>query len=237
MLNRFLILFSIFISIPVLAKLEPLRVALFDKPPFAYKEDGVMKGFHYSVAQGIADRTGRKLQINLVPVRRAIELLRQGQVDIVIMTDQTSFEEMKTKKAFLISANTFIYTKADHKPVLSKKDIAGNMARLAGGCTEFNDLPGVKWSDLKSYEQTLDVLLLSRVEGVCGTVAFQAILNRRKISADQVKTYTVLDKAVWVHALPTINEKKWKEIESNVQSLIKDGSVDYWARKFLKPES
>jgi len=111
MAKRFFILFSIFISVPTYAGKEPLRVALFDKPPFAYQEDGVMKGFHYSVAQGIADRTGRKLQINLVPVRRAIELLRQGHVDIVIMTDQTSFEEMKTKKAFLISANTFIIEK------------------------------------------------------------------------------------------------------------------------------
>ncbi|MGZ5280494.1 MAG: transporter substrate-binding domain-containing protein, partial [Pseudobdellovibrionaceae bacterium] len=135
-MNLFLFLFSIFISVAGYAEREPLRVALFDKPPFAYKEDGVMKGFHYSVAQGIADRTGQKVQLSLVPVRRAVELLRQGQVDILFMTNQTAFEEMKTKKIFLLSANTFIFTKADHKPVLSKKDITGNVARIAGGCTE-----------------------------------------------------------------------------------------------------
>jgi ABC-type amino acid transport substrate-binding protein len=214
---------------------EALKVALFDKLPFAYKEGKEMKGFHYMVAQAIADRMGVKLIAKLVPIRRAIELLRQGSVDIVIMTDQTSLEEMKTKKAFLMSANTLIYTRPDHIHIQSKSDLGGRMCRIAGGCMELDDVKDIRWSDLKSYEQCLDVLLLGRVDGVCGTIAFQAAMNKHKVGSDQISTYAISDKSVWVHALPVIDEKRWKEIVSSVESLIKDGSVDYWAKKSLKP--
>lgn len=214
---------------------EPLRVALFDKPPFAYRDGDKMRGFHYAVAQAISEKTGRELQATLVPVRRAIELLRQGSVDIVIMTDQSSFEEMKTRKSFVLNVSTFIFTLPSHKPVLSKKDLDTNMARLAGGCSELADVPGIKWSDLKSYEQCLDVLLLGRVQSVCGTEAMQLTLNTRKLTSDQIKAYPIMQKAVWAHALPTMPEKKWKEIDTVLQALVKDGSVERWARENAQP--
>jgi hypothetical protein len=216
---------------------EPLRVALFDKPPFAYFDEGKLKGFHYALAKGISERTGRELQADLVPVRRAIELLRQGKVDVVIMTDQTSFAEMKTRKAFLLGVTTFIYTLPSHKPVLSKKDLDTNMARLAGGCSELADIPDIHWSDLKSYDQCLDVLLHGRVQAICGTEAMNLALNQRKLSSDQIKAYPLQQKAVYVHALPTMPENKWKEIESAANSLVKDGSAERWARENAKPNN
>ncbi len=214
---------------------EPLKVAMFDKLPFAYKEGGEMKGFHYAVAKGIAGRMGVPLEVTLVPIRRAIELLRQGAVEIVIMTDQTTFADMKTRKSFLKNGNTFIYTRADHKSIQSKQDLAGPICRLAGGCTDLDDVKAIHWSDLKSYEQCLDVLLLGRVEGVCGSVAFRAVLHKRKIASEQIQQYAVSEKPVWVHALPAMSEKRWKEIDAAVQALVKNGSIDEWAQKYLNP--
>jgi ABC-type amino acid transport substrate-binding protein len=214
---------------------EPLRVALFDKPPFAYFDEGKLKGFHYILAKAISEKMGRELHAELVPIRRAMELLRQGSVDIVIMTDQSTFEEMKTRKSFLLTVTTIIYTLPSHKPVLAKKDVDANMGRLAGGCADLADIPGIHWNDLKSYEQALDVLLLGRVQSVCGTEAMNPVLNRRKLTSEQVKAYPLQQKAVYVHALPSMSESKWREIDSATQSLVKDGSIERWAREYSKP--
>ena len=183
-MKRLFLLLALIATCPVLAKTKAsLRVALFDRPPFAWKEDGKMRGFHYAVAKGISEKTGRPLEINLVPVRRAIEMLRGGEVDIVIMTDQTSFEEMKTKKAWIIEISTYIFTKKGSPEFTTVKDVKGTVARLGGGCSDLGISPDVKWNDLKSYEQTLDVLLLGRADAVCGTDSFLYVARSRGVEA------------------------------------------------------
>jgi ABC-type amino acid transport substrate-binding protein len=210
-------------------KSEPLKIALFDKPPFAWKENGKMRGFHYAVAQGVADRVQRPLEIALVPVRRAMEMLRSGEVDIVIMTDQTSFEEMKTHKAFIIDIGTYIFTRKKGPQFTSVKDLKGSLGRLAGGCSELGELPEVKWTDMKSYEQGLDVLLLERVDAVCGTDSFLYVTKSVKGSTEMIKSLSLQKKAVYIHALPSMNLKKWKAVEEATNSLVQDGSIQKWA--------
>jgi hypothetical protein len=210
-------------------KSEPLKVALFDKQPFAWKENGKRRGFHYAVAQGVADQIQRPLEMTLVPVRRAIEMLRGGDVDIVIMTDQSSFEEMKTRKAFVIDIGAYIFTRKNGPRFSSVKDLKGSFGRLAGGCSDLGDLPQVHWTDMKSYEQGLDVLLLERIDAICGTDSFLYVTKSVRGSTDMIKAFSLQRKAVYIHALPNMNLQKWKAIETAADGLVRDGSIQKWA--------
>ena len=206
-------------------------MALFDKRPFAWKDGEETRGFHYAIAKGLSERMGRPLKIELVPVRRAIEMLRHGEVDLIFMTDQISLSEMRTQKAFMLDVGAYIYTLADHKPIANSKDLKGKVGRLAGGCSEFADLPDIQWSDMKSFDQCIDVLLLGRVDSVCSSIGLQYLMNTRRIPKTKVKSYLLQSKSLWAHALPTMDKKKWKEIETAVDSLVKDGSIAKWSEE------
>ena len=222
-------------SVP--APKEILRMALFDRPPFGYRENGEIKGFHYEIAKAVAGRTGRDLQISLVPIRRGLELFKRGAVDAMIMTDHAELNELKARRAFLLDVTIFIFTLPSHKPVLSKQDLDSNTGRLAGGCFELSDAPNVKWSDAKSYDQALDMLLLGRVPSVCGTEGLKVVIGARKLDSPKIISYPLIKKGIWFHAQASMPDEKWKQIESAVHALVKEGVIDRLARDLMKTEN
>jgi len=213
---------------------DVLRVGLFDQAPFVWKEGGELKGFHYEIVRGLAKKTGRPLDVTLVPLRRAIELLKVGKIDVVIMTEQAEIADLPLQKTSLLVVQTLVATMRTHKPILSKADVQGRMIRINGGCVELNDVAGLTWVNVKSYAQALDVLRIGRAEGICGTVAIQHSLKKKNLE-EQIKIYPIQEKKVSLYALKSMHPKKWKALEEAAAALVADGSIQKWAAAALNP--
>ncbi|MGZ5279666.1 MAG: substrate-binding periplasmic protein, partial [Pseudobdellovibrionaceae bacterium] len=231
-----IIFFSMALGSPLYAQqmtADVLRFALFDRVPFVWKEGSQTKGFHYKIAQGISTITGRPLEITMVPCRRAIELLKTGKVDVIILTDQTELEDQRFQKAFLDIVQTLIVTMKAHTPILSKEGVRGRIARINGGCSELTEGTELTLINVKSYEQALDMLQAGRVDGICGTVAIHHFLHQRQKLKTQTESHPIQKKALSLHALKSMDKKKWKALEDAAATLVANGSIAKWALKYV----
>jgi len=95
------------------------------------------------------------------------------------------------------------------------------------------DDKGIQWLDVQSYEQAYELLKAQRVKGVCSTVAFWHMIDK-KGSRKDIQVLSMSKKSVWVQVMPDIDEKKWKSIQKAVQSLIKEGTVEKLAMTYTK---
>jgi ABC-type amino acid transport substrate-binding protein len=214
--------------------LDPLKIGLVDRPPFAWKENGRFRGFHAVMAEGLAAKLGRPLKLELYPIRRLVDMAKEGDVDLVFMTDQAAFQNTSMKKAFLMDVTTRIFMRKSQTLINSVKELKGKVARMADGCANLGPQPNVKWQEMKSYDQCLDILLVGRVDAVCGTEAFQVVVNNRAGAAKKIQSSVIDKKAVWVHGRANMDSDQWNAIDAAVVALVQDGSVRRWLEENSK---
>lgn len=73
--------FTLLLSIP--ANAEPLRLVTFDNPPYAFEENGKVKGSIADVLQEAFQRMNKEISISIVPWKRALQMVRYGEADAV----------------------------------------------------------------------------------------------------------------------------------------------------------
>lgn len=234
-MHRYLLLLILVWASAAQSKPEPFRVAIFEKVPFGYQEGDQIRGVHVLIAKAIGEKTGRPIEFHLLPIRRAVESLRQGKVDWLIATDSAANADLKTKRAFLMHVMTSVYTLASHKPVSSIQEVDLKMGRIVDGCIELSNRTDIVWNECKTFDQCIDVLLVGRAPSICATDAMKAALAKRKIGPDKIKAYPIAQKSLSVHALPSMPAKKWKEIEVAVEALVKEGKIEQFIADELKP--
>lgn len=212
---------------------ESLKAAVMDKPPFGWEENDKRQGFHFDVAEAIGVKSGYKSEVQLAPVMRIIEMLRSQDVDFIILTEYQELDEMKVQKELLLDVTSSIFS-LKSKPIRSREEAKNTtVARLGRGCAGLNDETGIQWQDVQSYEQAYNLLKAGRVQGVCSTTAFWHVVEKNK-ARKEIYDFQVSRKTVWVQSLPGTDQKKWKKVQTAVRSLIKDGTVERLAEKYLK---
>ena len=173
---RLLFILAIFSSFHIQAK--TLTVGLIDSRPFVWKENGKYTGFHYEIATQLAEKMKFQLVVKEAPILRIISMLKKGEVDVIIVTDNKELRELNTKKELILELDYFLYTLPD-QAITSKKEIRGTIARLSSGCMPLIDYKTINWVDAESYDQAYGLLKRKRIRAVCGTIAFQIVAQNK----------------------------------------------------------
>lgn len=229
---RWFFILVLFSSIYIQAK--SLTVGLIDSRPFVWKENGKYTGFHYEIAAQLAEKMKFQLIVKEAPILRMISMLKKGEVDVVIVTDNKELRELNTKKELILELNYFLFTLLD-QAITSKQEIRGTIARLSNGCLPLIDYKNIHWVDAESYEQAYGLLKRKRIRAVCGTIAFQIVAQESAAPENaDLKSFLISRKGLWIQALPSFDSAIWSEIQKTMKSLVGDGSVATAAKKFSK---
>ena len=224
----------VLLLLPVGAGATALKVALIDSRPFAWQENGKYAGFHYEVMESISRKMGNTLDFRLASVSRVIKMLEQGEVELIVMTDNNKVDELHPNKELLMDLDTFVYNFAKDKTFTSKSDVKGSIARLSsGGCVQLADQPGLQWIDTQTYEQAYKLLKAGRVQSVCGSVAFQIMAAKNGTPKNELKTLVIGTKRMWAYSLPSMNKKRLEEIQSAIKALRSEGEIERLAQMFV----
>lgn len=216
------------------ARTETIKIGLMDSRPFFWKENGKATGFHFEIAKALADKMKVNLVVKEAPILRMINMLKKGDVDVVIVTDHKELEAIKVKKELLLKLDSLIYTLSD-QPITSKEEIKGTIGRLSSSCSSLENHPGIDWLDAASYEQAYVLLKMKRIRAVCGTVAFQIVANPKQADDGlDIKSFVISKKALWVQARPEFDSKRWHTIQKNVHELSSSGYITDLAKTFSK---
>lgn len=216
------------------AKTETLTIGLMDSRPFFWKENGKPTGFHFEIAKALSDKMDVNLVVKEAPILRMINMLKKGDVDIVILTDHKELDAMKAKKEFLLKLDSLIYTLSD-QPITSKKEIKGTIGRLSNSCSSLQHHPGIDWLDATSYEQAYVLLKVKRIRAVCGTIAFQIVANpKQAVDGLNIKSFIISKRALWIQARPDFDSKRWHTIQKKIHELLSEGHINDLAKTFSK---
>lgn len=88
MLSRSILFLLVFFSALAVwtapARAETLRLVTLESPPLEYSREGRVMGINVEIVREALRRTGRAATVELVPWRRALEMVRGGQADGII---------------------------------------------------------------------------------------------------------------------------------------------------------
>jgi hypothetical protein len=219
--------------VPVFSIADTLKLGIFDARPFVWKEKDQYFGFHYDIGLSLAKQMGVTLEVKDAPILRVIDMLKKGDVELVFATDHKDLEALNPKKELVLNLVSYLFSHPDN-PVNSKEEIKGPIGRLGNGCLALHGSPGIEWVEISSYEQATNLLKAKRIIGFCGTIAFKIIANKTDTEfAKKIKSIILNKKAIWAHALPTIDEKRWAKIQKSLRIIVKRGTIDKLLKKYI----
>lgn len=221
----------IFFLISLLFSLEAysvVRVALFDIAPFSYiNKKGEIDGVVYKLCKKIEAQSGLKFDYSLVPYARAIQLLKDEEVDFAVFYPSSKYEGYFNKLApTLGNYNYLVSLKNLH--IKSLKDIGEKKIGLIRGARyseEFDKInkPGVVY--LQDYSKVFNMLLLNRIDiAVISSAAFSYFLNLQQINAeDKFNIFTINLQPNWIHISKGLEPAIMEKIKKANIEVIKNG--------------
>ena len=151
---------------------EPLRIPVFDIPPYGQDDgSGHPSGLYVELTRVIATEAGYTPRIALVPFARMLAQLNAGAADMSISfpTDSTTgtliaLEPIVGVDAIVVPRKGFAAS--------ARRDFANRkIGRIRGGCIDMSnsvDAP-VELFELNSFTEGLRLLALGRIDGLCLT--------------------------------------------------------------------
>ncbi|HWQ07951.1 MAG TPA: transporter substrate-binding domain-containing protein, partial [Holophaga sp.] len=106
-----------------------LAFAISDYPPFEYAENGVPKGMSVEITRMVFQKMGYDITIALYPWKRALHMVRTGEVDGIFSASRTREREAYGvfPKESLVDGGTYFFALQD-----STIAYDGDLAKLAG---------------------------------------------------------------------------------------------------------
>ncbi|WP_165670500.1 substrate-binding periplasmic protein [Metapseudomonas otitidis] len=109
-----------------------LRMLTDDHPPLHFERDGELVGFDVDLLHAIARETGDSIQLEQVPLLRALVIAREAP-DVAVFTILHTPEREADYQLVgpLLEVETALYAHADHAPVITGLDEARKVQRIA----------------------------------------------------------------------------------------------------------
>ncbi|WII71238.1 transporter substrate-binding domain-containing protein [Bdellovibrio sp. 22V] len=161
----FLILF------PFLAKAQTLQVGMSDVAPFAYEEQGQIKGIHYDLFSQLAKESGLHFEYTIYPHARMVNAMATSSPDLAIFFSVTC---LKYKQHYEIQEKLYTSTpKIYLKDSVDIKKHNLRIGRLRGTCTDLISqyVKPEMLTEVTTMEQAIEMLKSNRLQGVCGLVS------------------------------------------------------------------
>ncbi|MCF6515189.1 transporter substrate-binding domain-containing protein [Lactobacillus sp. S2-2] len=207
--------------------------------PYAYRENGKLKGFEVDLAKEVAKKMD--LKVKFVPTKwdSLIAGLNSGTFDVVF----NNMDENPDRKKQYSFASPYIYTKSalitkkDSK-LTDAKDIKGKKIGEGIGTDNYNNAKKLGANIVVSpdFQTTMDMINQGRIVGAINSQ--EAFLNWRKTHQKTDLTYHVVPDNVikTSNIAPMLNKKSpetTKKMSKAIDELRKDGTLKKLSNKYF----
>lgn len=206
-------------------------------PPFEYIENGKVVGADVEIAEAIAEKLGKKLEVTNIDFDAALTGAATGKYDMAV-AGITANDERKQNMNFSIdyyTASQAIIVKSD-SAIASSKDLEGKTISCQEGTTGEQYLLDNNYAiqSFKTGAEAVTALTSGKVQAV---VIDDAVA--RALSAEQNGATKVLDEALtkeaYAIALQKGNDELTAEINSALEALKADGTLAKIFEKYDLP--
>lgn len=173
-----------------------LRMLTDNHPPLHFERDGELEGFDVDLLHAIAEETGDRLQLERVPLLRALVIARESP-DVAVFTILRTPEREADYQLVgpLLEVETALYAHADHTPAITSLDEARKVQRIAAPrkWLVYRRLQEMGFANLYGVdtpEQMMRLLRLGRTDLVAADTLSVDTLAREEGLAPQQLRYT-----------------------------------------------
>lgn len=207
--------------------------------PYAYRENGKLKGFEVDLAKEVAKKMN--LKVKFVPTKwdSLIAGLNSGTFDVVF---NNMSENPDRKKQYLFST-PYIYTKSalitkKDSNLTDARDIKGKKIGEGIGTDNYNNAKKLGADVVVSpdFQTTMDMINQGRIVGAVNSQ--EAFLNWKKTHQKTDLTYHVIpDKVIKTSNIaPMLNKKSsntTKQMSKAIDELRKDGTLKKLSNQYF----
>ncbi len=206
-------------------------------PPFEYLENGEVVGADVEIAEAIAEKLGKKLEITNIDFDAALTGAATGKYDMAV-AGITANDERRQNMNFSVdyyTASQAIIVKAD-STIAASKDLEGKTISCQEGTTGEQYLLDNKFAiqSFKTGAEAITALTSGKVDAV---VIDDAVA--RALSAEQNGATKVLDEALtqeaYAIALQKGDDELTAEIDGALEALKADGTLAKIFEKYDLP--
>jgi polar amino acid transport system substrate-binding protein len=134
--HRQLIVALLFACLSLAAQAQPLRIVSEAWPPYIHDDNGVLRGLDYEAAHTVLQRLGVEVEWQLLPWRRCLMAMEQGQADGILGIFHTPEREASMlfpSEPLSQVELVLFYAKANPHPFHSLKDLHGLKIGVSAG--------------------------------------------------------------------------------------------------------
>jgi polar amino acid transport system substrate-binding protein len=236
LISRLLIATALLMAEAASASGPQLIWGFSEYPPFKYKEGGVYRGIDAALMRQIAHRMGLTLKVVECPLKRCIELLRNGEVDVL-----TAFGQRPEREEFTHFVNP-PYNVDNYKAFYTKKgsgvkiesfdDLPKYVIGTKNGAKyfpRFDEEPLIRKEEVYEVRQNLEKLAAGRIDAVVNTeiefdymiarLGFDGRFEKQPYRGEPGMDYIGLSKRSALF-------KRKDELEQIVRSLVDSGEIE-----------
>ncbi|EQC51606.1 ABC transporter substrate-binding protein [Bacteriovorax sp. DB6_IX] len=234
------LLIFILLSLSVLAQDNfILKIGTMDLPPYGWEDSKGKHGIIYELNEEIGKRSGYKYQNTILPFKRMLSLLKNGEIDLISSQAHRDSLEAGDRLAVQFEIDVIVATKKSSK-IQSLKDL-DKKRFVFHRSASYRQLEGVPLNIIRvnSYEQSVKVLASNRLSdaGVFSEPAFYYWVKELGYDLSNFGKTLLLEggKKQWIIVrkdLPLDKRIKLKEV---IESLYKERLYQKKLQKYGKP--
>ena len=206
-------------------------------PPFEYIENGVITGADIDIANAIAEKLGKELEVTNIDFDAALSGAATGKYDMAV-AGITANDERRENMNFSVdyyTASQAIIVKAD-SAILTSKDLEGKTISCQEGTTGEQFLLDNNYA-IQSFKTGAEAITALTSDKVDAVVIDDAVA--RALSKEQNGATKVLDEALtqeaYAIALKKGNDELTKEIDGALEALKAEGKLAEIFQKYELP--
>lgn len=171
-----------------------LRLLTDDHPPLHFERDGELVGFAVDLVRDIAQQTGDTLQLERVPLLRALLIARESP-DVAVFTILRTPEREADYQLVgpLLEVETALYALADRTPAITRLDEARTAQQIATPrkwliYRRLQEMGFTNLYGVDTPEQMMRLLRLGRAELVAAdTLSATALAREEGLAPEQLR--------------------------------------------------
>jgi len=221
------------------ASSNKLKVAVFDIAPWGYRNASMeVAGIKRDIIMAISKDIGEDIEIILVPYKRMMRKLEDGDVDFSIFFRSQKSEKSGEPIVRWGSLDIIVIGLANND-ILNYEDLKKQtVAVRLGGYFDpkFDKDNSIRKSYFSDYASGVDRLKHGKVSAIVGTAAtLYYEFEKQGVSINKLgKPYFLNKKEDWLHfSRKSLNKDKKEVLKKSVKKLIKNGTFEKIFSKYL----
>lgn len=244
-LSLLILSFMMFFSSTVNAN-NPLKIMTIELPPYAYEEDGKVKGFAADIVRMSLDKMNIKYKIMIQPWARSLLAMKQGSIDglfPMFKTDERLVFTLYPKKPLVFQYTSLFKRRGDsiqfdgHYPTLSKYRICTVRGFSSGPgfdqAVKEKSLPYIDMAE--SSLQNMQKMLINRCQVLVDDKIVVLSLLKKMNKTGELQPFADIDKSASFlgFSKKTTHQQQVNAFNHMFDQMLSEGVIEKTLKRYV----